>query len=184
LLPINSIDIQIALARSRTPNDLDQSAGSGTALKIIAVFGICAEPSTQSRWEVLMIGWKAMTAAGAMSLFAAFATGNAAASPLGLAMGKSLPETSQSDVVQVRSRNVGPAVAAGVMGAIIGGIIASQRPHYDYYGYPAYGYPYPYPAYRPYPYDPAVAYCIQRFRSYDPYSGTYLGNDGRRHSCP
>ena len=26
--------------------------------------------------------------------------------------------------------------------------------------------------------------CAQRFRSYDPKSGTYLGNDGQRHSCP
>jgi hypothetical protein len=28
------------------------------------------------------------------------------------------------------------------------------------------------------------AYCSQRFRSYDPSSGTYMGFDGRRHSCP
>jgi hypothetical protein len=32
--------------------------------------------------------------------------------------------------------------------------------------------------------DDAVAYCMQRYRSYDPASGTYLGNDGRRHPCP
>jgi len=30
----------------------------------------------------------------------------------------------------------------------------------------------------------AEAYCEQRFRSYDPASGTYLGYDGRRHPCP
>jgi BA14K-like protein len=30
----------------------------------------------------------------------------------------------------------------------------------------------------------SVSYCAQRFRSYDPSSGTYLGNDGRRHRCP
>jgi hypothetical protein len=30
----------------------------------------------------------------------------------------------------------------------------------------------------------AVAYCSQRFRSYDPRSGTYLGYDGYRHPCP
>lgn len=30
----------------------------------------------------------------------------------------------------------------------------------------------------------AVAYCMQRFKSYDPRSGTYLGYDGRRHPCP
>jgi hypothetical protein len=30
----------------------------------------------------------------------------------------------------------------------------------------------------------SVSYCVQRFRSYDRQSGTYLGNDGQRHSCP
>jgi len=30
----------------------------------------------------------------------------------------------------------------------------------------------------------AVAYCSQRFRSYDPVSGTYMGFDGMRHPCP
>jgi hypothetical protein len=34
------------------------------------------------------------------------------------------------------------------------------------------------------PDDGAVAYCTQRYRSYDPVSRTYLGNDRRRHSCP
>jgi hypothetical protein len=28
------------------------------------------------------------------------------------------------------------------------------------------------------------AVCAQRFRSYDPASGTYRGRDGRRHACP
>ena len=31
--------------------------------------------------------------------------------------------------------------------------------------------------------DDSVAYCQQRFKSYDPASGTYLGYDGRRHPC-
>jgi hypothetical protein len=30
----------------------------------------------------------------------------------------------------------------------------------------------------------AIAYCMQRFKSYDPGSGTYLGYDGLRHPCP
>ena len=30
----------------------------------------------------------------------------------------------------------------------------------------------------------AVGYCMQRFKSYDPRSGTYLGYDGYRHPCP
>ena len=29
-----------------------------------------------------------------------------------------------------------------------------------------------------------VNYCARRYRSYDPRSGTFLGNDGRRHPCP
>ena len=29
-----------------------------------------------------------------------------------------------------------------------------------------------------------VAYCSQRYRSYDPASGTYLNNDGNRYPCP
>jgi len=74
-------------------------------------------------------------------------------------------------------------------GAIIGGALAS-RPYYSgYYGYgPTYYYE---PYYAPPP-PPAyysgggddVAYCMQRFKSYDPRSGTYLGYDGRRHPCP
>ena len=29
-----------------------------------------------------------------------------------------------------------------------------------------------------------ISYCMQRFRSYDPASQTYLGFDGLRHPCP
>ena len=62
-------------------------------------------------------------------------------------------------------------------GAILGGMLAA--PYYypaPYYGDPGYyGYGPP---------DGAVDYCMRRFRSYDPNSGTYLGNDGRRHPCP
>jgi BA14K-like protein len=109
-----------------------------------------------------------------------------AAAPLspaagGTALTSQLNEAGHS--IQVRRH--GGNIAAGIIGgAIIGGIIASQ-PRY-YYGTPYY-YGAPYPVYRrPYytPYDPAVAYCARRFRSYDPYSMTYLGYDGFRHPCP
>ena len=46
-----------------------------------------------------------------------------------------------------------------------------------YPGYSSYGYAAPAPG-------GDVAYCAQRFRSYDPASGTYLGYDGLRHPCP
>lgn len=71
----------------------------------------------------------------------------------------------------------GGGAAAGIAGfaagALIGGALAS-RP--GYYEEPAY-------AYGPPPGD-EIAYCEQRFRSYDPASGTYLGYDGLRHPCP
>ncbi len=80
-----------------------------------------------------------------------------------------------------------PGLAAG---AIIGGAIASQGYGPGYYAAPG-------PGYYDEGYDdgavavapaPAggddVAYCMQTYRSYDPRSGTYMGNDGYRHPCP
>lgn len=75
-------------------------------------------------------------------------------------------------------RYYGPGIGLGLglaTGAIIGGAIAAP-----YYYAP--------PPPVVYQYGPgnsdAVAYCMQRFRSYDPASGTYLGYDGLRHPCP
>ncbi len=70
----------------------------------------------------------------------------------------------------------GAGVAAGVIGGMmLGGMLAGPR----YYGYA------PGPAYGPgYGGGDAVGYCMRRFKSYDPRSGTYLGYDGFRHPCP
>jgi hypothetical protein len=62
-------------------------------------------------------------------------------------------------------RHYGPgaAVLGGLAaGAIIGGAIANSRAQAN----------------------DAVAYCAQRYRSYDVASGSYLGYDGNRHPCP
>ncbi len=68
-------------------------------------------------------------------------------------------------------RGIGPGVAGLAAGAIIGGAIAgAARPQYYYEGGVVDG--------------DSVAYCMNRFRSYDPASGTYLGYDGLRHPCP
>jgi hypothetical protein len=78
-----------------------------------------------------------------------------------------------------------------VAGAVIGGALASN--YYDgspdYYGPGYYDDSYAY-----YGDDAPVAveaapggdasYCAQRYRSYDPASGTYLGYDGQRYPCP
>jgi hypothetical protein len=31
---------------------------------------------------------------------------------------------------------------------------------------------------------PTIEWCMQRYKSYDPYTHTYLGFDGLRHGCP
>jgi hypothetical protein len=71
-------------------------------------------------------------------------------------------------------RDRGDSAAAGIAGfaagAILGGALAQQQ----YQAAPVYVVPN----------QSAVAYCSQRFRSYDPRSGTYLGYDGLRHRCP
>jgi hypothetical protein len=56
----------------------------------------------------------------------------------------------------------GPAVGGFVAGAAVGGAIANSRAQAA----------------------EGNAYCSQRYRSYDPASGTYLGYDGMRHPCP
>lgn len=70
---------------------------------------------------------------------------------------------------------LGLGLAAGVIG---GALLASQAP---YYGYTDYGYSAAYPGYGS---GGAQAYCQSRFKSYNPATGTYLGYDGLRHSCP
>ncbi len=59
---------------------------------------------------------------------------------------------------------VGAAVGIGVGAAIIGGAIAASAAEQQR--------------------QQAVGYCMQRYRSYDPNSQTYLGRDGMRYSCP
>jgi hypothetical protein len=63
-----------------------------------------------------------------------------------------------------RGGGVGAAVGIGVGAAIIGGAIAASAAEQQR--------------------QQAVGYCMQRYRSYDPNSQTYLGRDGMRYSCP
>jgi hypothetical protein len=88
---------------------------------------------------------------------------------------------------------IGPA-AGFAAGAAIGSAVASPG-YYGYYDNYAYD---PYyddsgdsyvPAYGSYSGPSAaggedVAYCMARYKSYDPGSGTFLGYDGERHPCP
>lgn len=60
------------------------------------------------------------------------------------------------------SRGWGPAVGGFVAGAAIGSAVANSRAQAAENN----------------------AYCSQRYKSYDPSSGTYMGYDGIRHPCP
>src|ERR1700727_240836 len=100
-------------------------------------------------------------------------------------------------------RGAGFAVGAAAAGVATGAAIASGGYGYGY-GDPYYGDNYAYdPNYagydNSYAYDNGdqqawgdqttiavggdASYCAQRYRSYDPASGTYLGYDGLRHPC-
>jgi hypothetical protein len=135
-------------------------------------------------------------------------TGPAAAAPMSQPLTMQDAATPSVETVQFRRWGGGwrgrgwwgPGVVAG---AIIGGAVAASRPWYGPYGYadgyyadayyapPAAAYGYSYdpgyqaaPGYQGAPDSDDVAYCQQRFRSYDPATGTYLGYDGLRHACP
>ena len=107
----------------------------------------------------------------------------AGAAPIGgLAIIKAVPSITQSVQWRGGGWGWGAPVAGGLIaGAIIGGALAAPYGP-GYYPGPGY-YGAPPVAYGP-PHGDAIAYCMQRFRSYDPASGTYLGNDGYRHPCP
>jgi hypothetical protein len=72
---------------------------------------------------------------------------------------------------------VGAGIAAGVVGGlIIGDAIANSRREREYYDDERR---------RRVEYDDdEIEYCMRRFKSYDPDSGTYMGYDGVRHPCP
>jgi hypothetical protein len=83
------------------------------------------------------------------------------------------------------------AGAGFVAGLAAGGALGYGYPYYgDDYAYDDY-YDGGYPVDQPYVASPGYvvsggadpAYCAQRYRSYDPASGTYLGYDGLRHPC-
>ncbi|MBJ6127695.1 BA14K family protein [Microvirga sp. BT325] len=67
-------------------------------------------------------------------------------------------------------RDRGDALAAGALGLATGAIIGGALAQSQAQAAPVY--------------NQNHAYCSQRFKSYDPRSGTYLGYDGQRHPCP
>ena len=143
-----------------------------------------------------------VTAAALLAISVAPLAKVASAMPVAPAVVSENAALANIETVQWRGRGGrggGWGVGAGLLGgAIIGGMLASpyyygSGPYYSnpgpgpYYPGPYYSYPdryYPAPGYVGAAPGNEVAYCIQRFRSYDQRRGTYLGNDGYRHPCP
>jgi BA14K-like protein len=71
----------------------------------------------------------------------------------------------------------------GLAGGLLAGSLIGGGLGYDYGGYGP-GYDDNSYAYTAGPATADSGYCIQRYKSYDPASGTYLGYDGQRHPCP
>jgi hypothetical protein len=165
--------------------------------------------AAQKRGELVMNLPSKILAAAVLAATPTLFTGPAAAAPIGAS--SALHDTANPGVETVAwrggfgghgwgghgwgGRGWGGAAAGLAAGAIIGGAVAASQPWYGYDyspGYYGYGYD---PGYYSYGYSAPggyvaaapgedAAYCAQRFRSYDPASGTYLGFDGYRHPCP
>ena len=144
-------------------------------------------------------------AAALMATTAPWVIASVAAAPLSSSLGLQNAVTPSTETVQYRrgwrggyyrggyyrdggivGAGLGLAGAGiGLAGAIVGGAVVGATHPYGYDGYgPGYGYAPGYVAESPYADGSEVGYCQQRFRSYDPASGTYLGFDGLRHPCP
>ena len=133
-------------------------------------------------------GKLAATIVVAASIGSSASVATAAPATGALALKNAVPTTVESVYWRRHRYGYGGVGAGFIAGAIIGGALAA--PYYGYGYGPGYYYappPPPPPGYGA-PAAPvagdAVAYCMQRFRSYDPNSGTYLGFDGQRHPCP
>jgi hypothetical protein len=149
---------------------------------------------------------KSSITAAALAVSCVVSGGGASAAPISnpLALRDAVP--AQVDQVQWRGRGgghwhhggywrgggwrgPGPIIGGLAAGALIGSSLAyGAYPPAYYAPGPVQVYPdnyvddYDYGSYAGN--DDATAYCVQRFRSYDPASGTYLGYDGQRHPCP
>ena len=143
--------------------------------------------------------WKLAVALLCSASVALSAT-SASAMPVTAGLKSAAPATTENVRWGWRGGGWGWGLGGFAAGAIIGSAIAAPYYYGGYYPYgyyyppaPAYGYPPPpppagyyggpaYGAAAPVGGDPS--YCAQRYHSYDPATGTFLGYDGQRHPCP
>ena len=130
--------------------------------------------------------------AASMATAAPWLVAPAAATPISSLTGLQNTMRPSVETVQYRhggyrGRRLGGLGLGLGAGALIGGAILGAPRPYGRYGYGAYDPGYDdqgYTSILPNEGGDEIAYCQQRFRSYDPASGTYLGFDGLRHPCP
>ncbi len=136
--------------------------------------------------EIVMNRSFGIIVAAAIAVSAPWLVAPAAATPISSLTGLAPSvETVQYRRGGYRGRRFGGIGLGLGAGALICGAILGAP--YGRYGYGDYGPGYYDPGYvaaPPYVGGDEMAYCQQRFRSYDPDSGTYLGFDGLRHPCP
>ena len=128
-----------------------------------------------------------LVAAGLVS----FAGGASSAPVAGGAVMKAAAHeiTALPNVEAVRWRGRGGYRGGWGYGGFAAGALLGSGLAYRYYAPPPYYAPYYAQPYGPPPTYYAedsgdVGYCMRRFKSYDPRSGTYLGYDDIRHPCP
>jgi hypothetical protein len=130
--------------------------------------------------------------AASMAVTAPWLVASAGAAPISSLTGLQNVIAPSIETVQYRrggyrGRRIGGIGLGLGAGALIGGAIIGATQPYGYYGYGPYDpsyYDQGYVSAPPYVGGSEIAYCQQRFRSYDPASGTYLGFDALRHPCP
>ena len=135
----------------------------------------------------MLTSFRVLAAAALLAAISAGSLSPVSAAPIGQPLAMTKSQSAEIEQVRYGYRGWrggwgGGAFVGGLAaGALIGGALAAPY----YYGSPYYyGPAYPPPAYYAPPPGDAVAYCMQRYRSYDPASGTFLGYDGLRHPCP
>jgi hypothetical protein len=108
-----------------------------------------------------------------------FASNAAQAIPVASAYAYGIAKTADLHTVDYRGHRGGHrrgyggrGVGLGIAAAIIGGVVISQAARSEGYS-----------RYRQSGYN-ANQRCADRYGSFDPRSGTYLGYDGERHVCP
>jgi hypothetical protein len=187
ILGATALSLSLAIA---TPALAQQVRGSGGAVAGVQAGSVRAGGTATAGAQANFRGARANIAAPSV----AARTPNVVARPGGEQFAQRGFRQGEFRGDRDRGFGVGAGFAAGVVaGSALGYGAYAYDPYWygDDYAYYDGGYDVGYPVVAEGPVvveGPVVAgdasYCAQRYRSYDPATGTYLGFDGLRHPCP